>query len=209
MILFISMQEREEKQEIYLITDHTLPWDGSVCALACVCLYTHAFLWGCALACEKWHYICRAPNLLYYSRECIACLTVNLLSYSSFPLASLHTHTKTMKIGISQGVPTWTCTPVSTVCSGFSHSLKPEMPIIRLKWFEFNIFIPSGDLSPMCLHCSLDTNGKWREDQNMGHFLMRGSFLCVFVVTACLNTSSLTSISFHAFNKGLSTSNKE
>ena len=52
MILFISMQEQEEREEISLITGRTLPWDVSVCAAACVCVYAGV----CVLSiCEDVH----------------------------------------------------------------------------------------------------------------------------------------------------------
>lgn len=82
------------------------------------------------------------PILLFRSREYIVCLTENLLSYSSSSPLCMHTHTLThtpVKTGISLGMPCTPWTPVSTVCFGFSHSLKPQMPITRLKWFESNI----------------------------------------------------------------------
>lgn len=49
----------------------------------------------CTCACEKWHHIRSPPHLFCYSRERLARLTVNL-SYSSFPLASLHKNNENM-----------------------------------------------------------------------------------------------------------------
>lgn len=75
-------------------------------------VWAYKYLWGCALAGDRWQFICRDPHIrpssdcmfLYHSGEYIACLPANALSYSSFPpSASAHTH-KDEEIGRAQGM---------------------------------------------------------------------------------------------------------